>query len=145
MLKTDVVEARLNHCSNYVSIGSTADGSLRLFDEPTGLRFELDLETTACRKWSVLETLQAGRFAGASVKYRVRPEWCRESGRDTFTIVKATLIEVSLLERPLRPAARGTSVRLELGCTNCRREHVHLAADKQFRCNRCGMRYERPY
>jgi hypothetical protein len=139
---TNVV-ARVGHGESAPVVGSTADGTLRLFDGESGLRFQLDLTSPAARSEGLASRVEAGCFVGTSVGYYV--ERAAPVGPNAFAILQATLFEVSLVHYTRVPKHRGTEVSLESACTNCRRldleSYVHMAADRVIRCRGCGMRY----
>ena len=95
------VRALLNHDPNEV-LGRTKSGTLRLFDEPNGLRFELDLPDSPLGQ-NVRTAVSRGDLDGASFRFEVGDEaW----DGDTRTIknVKA-LHDVTLATYPAYPAA----------------------------------------
>jgi phage head maturation protease len=141
----DVVVARIGHGEAAPVIGTTADGTLMLFDGPRALRFQLDLTGAAARHHSVAALLAAGCFVGASVGYYVE-RLLRVGATNTYTVLKAVLFELTLVHHSRAPKHRGTDVLGALACTNCRAHHiegyVHRGADRVWRCRSCGMRYD---
>jgi len=93
------VRALLNHDANIV-LGRTKSGTLRLSDDPRGLRFELDLPESRA---DLREAVSRGDLDGASFRFTVgEEEWDGE--RRTITSV-AALYDVTLATYPAYPAA----------------------------------------
>jgi uncharacterized protein len=95
----DDVRALLNHDPNEV-LGRTRSGTLRLFDEPRGLRFELDLPSSPLGE-NVREAVRRGDLDGASFRFEVgEDDWQGEIR--TIKQVK-TLRDVTLATYPAYP------------------------------------------
>jgi uncharacterized protein len=95
------VRALLNHDPNQV-LGRTKSGTLRLFDEPKGLRFELDLPDSPLGE-NMRTAISRGDLDGASFRFEVGDEaW--DGDTRTITSVKA-LRDVTLATYPAYPAA----------------------------------------
>jgi len=95
------VRALLNHDPNEV-LGRTKSGTLRLFDEQRGLRFELDLPDSPLGQ-NVRESVRRGDLDGASFRFVVGEEdWTGEVR--TVTKVKQ-LLDVTLATFAAYPAA----------------------------------------
>ncbi len=93
------VRALLNHDANIV-LGRTKSGTLRLSDDPRGLRFELDLPESRA---DLREAVQRGDLDGASFRFTVgEDQW--DGDRRTITSV-ASLYDVTLATYPAYPAA----------------------------------------
>ena len=97
----DDVRALLNHDPNEV-LGRTKSGTLRLFDEERGLRFELDLPDSPLGQ-NVREAIRRGDLDGASFRFEVGEEEWNQEVR-TIQTVKA-LRDVTLATYPAYPAA----------------------------------------
>ena len=134
---TDVA-ARIDHAKEGSQIGSTADGTLHLFDGPQGLRFQLDAMSRAAQRWDVERRVRSGFFHATSITWRILDSYVSAGVRHT---TRAKLVEVSLLSRLCRPKQRGTQVSLELACRDCRRHRVEgymrFAARGLQMCSRC--------
>ena len=95
------MRALLNHDPNEV-LGRTKSGTLRLFDEERGLRFELDLPDSPLGE-NVREAVRRGDLDGASFRFEVgQDDWAGEVR--TIQTVKA-LRDVTLATYPAYPAA----------------------------------------
>jgi HK97 family phage prohead protease len=95
------VRALLNHDPNEV-LGRTRSGTLRLFDEPKGLRFELDLPDSPLGE-NMRSAISRGDIDGASFRFDVGTEaW--DGDIRTVKTVKA-LHDVTLATFPAYPAA----------------------------------------
>ena len=95
------VRALLNHSANEV-LGRTKSGTLRLFDEERGLRFELDLPDSPLGQ-NVREAVRRRDLDGASFRFEVGDEEWQDDVR-TIVTVKA-LRDVTLATYPAYPAA----------------------------------------
>lgn len=95
------VRALLNHDPNEV-LGRTKSGTLRLFDEPRGLRFELDLPDSPLGE-NMRTAIKRGDIDGASFQFEVGDEsW--DGDTRTIQSIKA-LHDVTLATYPAYPAA----------------------------------------
>src|SRR5207249_6084834 len=95
------VRALLNHNPDEV-LGRTRSGTLRLFDEPKGLRFELDLPDSPLGE-NMRSAISRGDIDGASFRFDVGQEaW--EGDVRTVKTVKA-LHNVTVATFPAYPAA----------------------------------------
>lgn len=92
-LSERAVKAFWNHNSDYV-LGSTENDTLKLWEDETGLRFELELpDTTAGMDAEKL--IKRGDVKGVSFGFRtIKDEW---EEKDDRSVVR-TLIEVKLFE-----------------------------------------------
>ena len=97
----DDVRCLLNHDANEV-LGRTRSGTLRLFDEQRGLRFELDLPDSPLGE-NMRSAIRRGDIDGASFRFEVGDEAWNGDVR-TVKSVKA-LRDVSLASYPSYPAA----------------------------------------
>jgi HK97 family phage prohead protease len=93
--------ALLNHDPNEV-LGRTKAGTLRLFDEPRGLRFELDLPTSPLGE-NVREAVRRRDLDGASFRFVVGDEEWQDEIR-TVTNVRE-LLDLTIATYPAYPAA----------------------------------------
>nr|MBA2742358.1 HK97 family phage prohead protease [Actinomycetota bacterium] len=95
------VRALLNHDPNEV-LGRTKAGTLRLFDEQRGLRFELDLPASPLGE-NVREAVRRGDLDGASFRFVVGQE---EWDADVRTVTKVReLHDVTVATYGAYPAA----------------------------------------
>lgn len=94
----------LNHNSDYL-LANTASGTMKLFSDEIGLRYEATLPNTQAGK-DAKELVKRGDYRGVSIGFTdVQDDW-----NNTERVVKeATLYEVSLVDRP---AHASTSVSL---------------------------------
>lgn len=114
------VRALLNHDPNIV-LGRTKSGTLRLFDEERGLRFELDLPESRA---DLREAVQRGDLDGASFRFLVGAEhW--DGDKRTIVKVKA-LHDVTLATYPAYPA---TSIELRTNPNPAEAEEDTTMAD----------------
>ena len=95
------VRALLNHDPNEV-LGRTKSGTLRLFDEQRGLRFELDLPDSPLGD-NVRSAVKRGDLDGASFRFVVGTDEWSDDVR-TVTAVRQ-LHDLSLATYPAYPAA----------------------------------------
>jgi HK97 family phage prohead protease len=87
------VRFTLNHDPNYV-MGRTASGTLKLWADKTGLRFELDPPDTAAAR-DLVESIRRGDISECSFAFRVPPggeEWSEDGdGNPVRTLRKINL------------------------------------------------------
>jgi len=95
------VRALLNHDPNEV-LGRTRSGTLRLFDESRGLRFELDLPESPLGQ-NVRAAVSRHDIDGASFRFVVGEEDWAEDVRTVKTV--AALRDVTIATYPAYPAA----------------------------------------
>jgi uncharacterized protein len=103
-LRENTIKALWNHRSDYV-LGSTKNGTLRLEEDDTGLRFELDLPNNT---WGndVYESIQRGDTDGVSFGFVVRNDmWEYIKDEDVYerTLLDVDLIEISPTPFPAYP------------------------------------------
>lgn len=110
-LSGDDQRALWSHDSSQV-LGRTKNGTLRLFEDEIGLRFELDLPNTTLGN-DAYETIKRGDVDGVSFGFSmVKEEW-DEADRDNIirSVTKAKLFEISPVAFPAYPdsqvSARG--------------------------------------
>ncbi|WP_410991228.1 HK97 family phage prohead protease [Bacillus cereus] len=85
-------------------LGRTKNGTLRLFEDEIGLRFELDLANTTLGN-DTYETIKRGDVDGVSFGFQmVKEEW-DESDPDNVvrSVTKAKLLEISPVAFPAYP------------------------------------------
>lgn len=85
-------------------LGRTKNGTLRLFEDDIGLRFELDLPPTTLGN-DVYQTIKRGDVDGVSFGFKmVKEEW-DESDPDNIvrSVTKAKLLEISPVAFPAYP------------------------------------------
>lgn len=85
-------------------LGRTKNGTLRLFDDDIGLRFELDLANTTLGN-DAYETIKRGDVDGVSFGFRmIKQEWDENDTENIVrTILKAKLLEISPVAFPAYP------------------------------------------
>lgn len=98
------VRALNNHDGNQV-LGRVGSGTLRLEEDNTGLRFELDLPPTSyARDLSAL--VERGDVAGCSFAFRVRPggeQWEESNGQSIRVLTALDLDEITITANPAYP------------------------------------------
>ena len=98
------VVALNNHNADQV-LGRVGSGTLRLEEDDTGLRFELDLpDTSYARDLSAL--VQRGDVAGCSFAFSVRPGgelWEDSNGETLRTLTALDLGEITITASPAYP------------------------------------------
>ncbi len=110
-LSAEDQRALWSHDSSQV-LGRTKNGTLRLFEDDIGLRFELDLPSTTLGN-DAFESIKRGDVDGVSFGFSmVKEEW-DEADRDNIirSVTKAKLFEISPVAFPAYPdsqvSARG--------------------------------------
>ncbi|WP_155591863.1 HK97 family phage prohead protease [Lysinibacillus cavernae] len=85
-------------------LGRTKNGTLRLYEDEIGLRFELELPNTTLGN-DAYETIRRGDVEGVSFAFQMQKEEWDENDIDNIirTISKAKLIEVSPVAFPAYP------------------------------------------
>ena len=98
------VVALNNHNADQV-LGRVGSGTLRLEEDDTGLRFELDLpDTSYARDLSAL--VQRGDVAGCSFAFAARPGgelWEETNGETIRTLTSLDLGEITITAQPAYP------------------------------------------
>src|SRR5512132_39631 len=97
----DDVRALLNHDPNQV-LGRTKSGTLRLFDEQRGLRFELDLPDSPLGE-NMRSAVRRGDLDGASFRFEVGDEAWDGDVRTVTRVDK--LLDASIATHPAYPEA----------------------------------------
>lgn len=103
------VIAYLQHDSRGQPLGRQSNNTLRLNDQPAGLRFELDPADTSLGR-DVTELVRRRDLAGMSFGFIPQREsvYKAADGRTVFVIEKAILLEVSLVASPAYPQTNVT-------------------------------------
>ncbi|PGS04845.1 HK97 family phage prohead protease [Bacillus cereus] len=85
-------------------LGRTKNGTLRLFEDEIGLRFELDLADTT-RGDDTYKTIKRGDVDGVSFGFQMTKEEWDESDPDNIvrSVTKAKLVEISPVAFPAYP------------------------------------------
>lgn len=85
-------------------LGRTKNGTLRLFEDDIGLRFEIDLPSTTLGN-DAYETIKRGDVDGVSFGFKMQKEEWDESDPDNITrsILQAKLFEISPVAFPAYP------------------------------------------
>ncbi|MBJ8027755.1 HK97 family phage prohead protease [Bacillus cereus group sp. N21] len=85
-------------------LGRTKNGTLRLFEDNIGLRFELDLPNTTLGN-DAFETIKRGDVDGVSFGFQMAKEEWDESDPDNIvrSVTKAKLVEISPVAFPAYP------------------------------------------
>ncbi len=102
-LSNDDQLALWSHNTSQV-LGRTKNGTLRLYEDEVGLRFELDLPNTTLGN-DAYETIKRGDVDGVSFGFRkVKDEW-DETDPDNIirSVTKAKLLEISPVAFPAYP------------------------------------------
>lgn len=106
----DDVRALFNHDPNIV-LGRTASGTLRLFEDARGLRYELDLNPADPIAQGIAASIRRGDISGSSFSFSVDPadeRWTAPSrGLPLRRIMRASLHDIAPVTFP---AYGGTSV-----------------------------------
>ena len=94
------VRAFWNHCYDHL-LGRKSSGTLRAWEDATGLAFDLDVPDTSTGR-DVYELVRRGDVDGVSFGfYSIRDEWSADGSVNT--ILEAELIEVSPVVFPAYP------------------------------------------
>lgn len=113
-LQENTIKALWNHRSDFV-LGSTKNGTLRLYEDNTGLRFEVDLPNNTWGK-DAYESVQRGDVDGMSFGFRVRKDaWQYLKDEDVYerTLLEVDLFEVSPTPFPAYPDSEASQRNLE--------------------------------
>ncbi|MEK3855944.1 HK97 family phage prohead protease [Cytobacillus sp. FSL H8-0458] len=102
-LTQDDQRALWSHDTSKV-LGRTKNGSLRLFEDEVGLRFELDLPNTSLGN-DTFESIKRGDVDGVSFGFNMQKEEWDESDPDNVirSVTKAKLLEISPVAFPAYP------------------------------------------
>ncbi|USK85721.1 HK97 family phage prohead protease [Peribacillus asahii] len=102
-LETNTVKALWNHDTNLV-LGSSKNGTLKLWEDDRGLRFELEPPNTTWGK-DAMESIRRGDVDGVSFGFEVeKEEWDTTDPNSTIrTLVEVQLHEISPTPFPAYP------------------------------------------
>ena len=126
------VRALFNHDPNLV-LGSTAAGTLKLSDDPRGLRYEIDPPDTQPAR-DLVQSIQRGDVKGSSFAFRVLDQqWKTEDGIDIRLIERVELFDVGPVTFP---AYEATEAQLRAARTS---HHSWLAAERAASSNGCSQ------
>lgn len=109
-LKTSDVRALLNHDVNHV-LGRQGAGTLRLAEDETGLRYELDLPDSPLGL-TVARSVERGDVAHSSFQFvSEREHWgVTPDGTPLRTILRAQILDVSPVAFPAYPDTYGLTI-----------------------------------
>ncbi len=94
------VVSLFNHDANFV-LGSTGSGTVRLSDDETALRYEIDVPDSGTIRDLVAEPIRRGDIGGSSFQFRtIEDKWDTRDGVDHRTVVKAEIREVGPVTFP---------------------------------------------
>lgn len=110
-------------------LGRTTSGTLRLFDEATGLRFELDIDERTPDGARALGTVDRGDVAGCSFLMQPTAEEWEDTGNGLprRTITEAWLYEVTLTPIPAYPQTSVSVTRSTINAANASRRRAEAA------------------
>lgn len=92
-LAKDDIRAFYNHCYDHL-LGRTKSGTLRLWEDEKGLRFEIDLDLSIALHAFVYKAIKRGDLDGVSFGfYALRDAW--SSDGKVNEVIEAQLIEIS--------------------------------------------------
>lgn len=103
-LQENTIKALWNHRSDFV-LGSSKNSTLRLYEDNTGLRFEIDLPNSTWGR-DAFESIQRGDVDGMSFGFNVRQDaWQYLKDEDIYerTLLDVNLFEVSPTPFPAYP------------------------------------------
>jgi len=123
-IKEADVRALINHDANLV-IGRTKAGTLKLWEDAKGLRYEVQLPDTSYAR-DLIESVSRGDVSGSSFAFRAVKERQREDG--VREILEARLFDVSPVTYPAYAATDG---HLGLRSREARREALSRWIDSQ--------------
>lgn len=123
-IQRDDVRALYNHNSNYV-LGRNTSGTLRLYEDELGLRFEVDAPNASWAR-DLRESVKRGDVSQCSFSFEtVSDEWSRSNGElDERTLKEVRLSDVSIVTYP---AYEATSVSARCA----RRGKARLAIERE--------------
>lgn len=101
---SEQVRALYNHNADQV-LGRVGAGTLRLSEDDTGLRFELDLPPTSYAK-DLAALVERGDVSGCSFAFRVRAggeTWEQHDGQDVRILSALDLDEITITANPAYP------------------------------------------
>jgi uncharacterized protein len=96
------VRALINHDKNLI-LGRNVSGTLRLFDEPDALRFEIDPPDTELSR-HYIEAVRRGDLSGMSFRfYKIADRWEGAGGVTIREVISADLDDISIVAYPAYP------------------------------------------
>jgi HK97 family phage prohead protease len=91
------VRSMFNHDTNWL-LGRTTSGSLRLEEDDTGLRYEVDINADDPNAMSVHARVERGDVDGSSIWFRVeRQEWTYPTDKNGLEVPKRRILTISPL------------------------------------------------
>lgn len=97
-IKEGDIRSMFNHDEGWL-LGRTKSGSLRLSEDKTGLRYEVDINPDDTNAMSVYRKVERGDVDGSSVWFRViREEWEEPTDDNGLERPKRRILEASLFE-----------------------------------------------
>lgn len=114
-------------------LGNTKSGTLRLYEDDVGLRFELDLGNTTLAN-DAYETIKRGDIDGVSFGFRmIKQEWDENDQENIVrTIHKAKLMEISPVAFPAYPDSQVSARSNDPYKEHVAERQVHLQRKKLF-------------
>jgi Escherichia/Staphylococcus phage prohead protease len=103
------VRALVNHDPNLI-LGRTKSGTLRVWEDQTGLAYDITPPDTQAGR-DVVASISRGDLDGSSFAFRVQPggeNWSRDSGGQLREITNATLHDVSVVTYPAYPDSQAS-------------------------------------
>ncbi|WP_167355852.1 HK97 family phage prohead protease [Paenibacillus oryzisoli] len=128
-LKTENIRALWNHNRDIV-LGSTKAGTLRLWEDDKGLRFDFDAPASP---WgdTALESIRRGDVEGMSFGFSVRNDTWEENGKELIrTLDDVDLFEVSPTAFPAYPSSSASARSTEDVLSEYRSSHSGTNEDE---------------
>lgn len=131
-LKSENIRALWNHNRDIV-LGSTKAGTLRLWEDEKGLRFDFDAPASP---WgdTALESIRRGDVDGMSFGFMVPrngDSWEESNGGPIRTLLDVNLLEVSPTAFPAYPSSSATARSTEEVLAEYRAEQSHADDEEQ--------------
>lgn len=102
--KPDIV-ALFNHDANHL-LGRTTSGTLRVWEDATGLGYEVTLSDVSVAHRDLYALVKRGDVSASSFAFRVvQDQWTRERGYDLRRLQEVTVHDVSPVVSPAYAAA----------------------------------------
>lgn len=99
------VMGRYNH---ELILGRTTAGTMRLFPDEKGLRYEITPANTAITR-HVVESIKRGDVSGSSFAFRaIDDSWSKEDGAVVRELRNVELFDVGPVDQPAYPGTNGT-------------------------------------
>jgi uncharacterized protein len=126
------VRALVNHNKDLV-LGRNKSGTLRIFDEPEALRFELDPPDTALAKHYV-ELVRRGDITGVSFRfYKLKDSWSGPENARVRDVHEADIDDISIVTHPAYPDTEAAARSLDEYCRSQPRRNVRQWAERRLR------------